>query len=436
MVGDKASTRNGDGKKGQLRWDSSWDSSVGTAALCTMHYALGQLVTPGQGLGRGQGPGLARVRGVGGARARGRGANTLANTDADGRRFADLSPTCDPSVAQYVRPPLRPTTCLPSGYLPGLSLDQFLVASSATSGSNLNERRKSKRNAFGMVHHKPPASQAEEQEHVEKLRLLCHELEPEIDARLKQAGEEGVTDAFLLRWCRARKYDLPHASKDIEHHSLWAVEIKPAGVIPKEKVQKDLDAKKTLSVGLAHNHFPHKHADSLTNFIVWALDATVTVGDAFCGEDWDGKFDIVFDLSGMLEIVLGRTAMVADKGLGVLTGCGCVRGGCGFHHRQHIANHYVEKARLMLGRMYICHAPFIFWGMWKVASPFLDPVTKDKIHFVTKDNEEKELGPFRELLPKELGGTTPLRDIEEYVAEAKRATAKKGTAALAADATA
>ncbi len=47
--------------------------------------------------------------------------------------------------------------------------------------------------------------------------------------------------------------------------------------------------------------------------------------------------------------------------------------------------------------MYICHAPLVFWGMWKMACPFLDPVTKDKIRFVTKENEEEQLGPLREV---------------------------------------
>ncbi|KAF8937205.1 CRAL-TRIO domain-containing protein [Dissophora ornata] len=43
-----------------------------------------------------------------------------------------------------------------------------------------------------------------------------------------------------------------------------------------------------------------------------------------------------------------------------------------------LSNHYPER----LGKGYIIHAPWFFFPFYKLISPFIDPVTKDKINFV------------------------------------------------------
>ena len=48
-----------------------------------------------------------------------------------------------------------------------------------------------------------------------------------------------------------------------------------------------------------------------------------------------------------------------------------------------LQQHYPER----LGELWFLNAPFIFWGLWRVVSPFIQPATKDKIKFVT--NKEK-----------------------------------------------
>lgn len=53
-----------------------------------------------------------------------------------------------------------------------------------------------------------------------------------------------------------------------------------------------------------------------------------------------------------------------------------------------LQKHYPER----LYRAYICNPPWIFKGFWKVISPFIDPVTKEKIQFCTsKPDFEKVL---------------------------------------------
>jgi hypothetical protein len=37
-----------------------------------------------------------------------------------------------------------------------------------------------------------------------------------------------------------------------------------------------------------------------------------------------------------------------------------------------IQHHYVER----LHRLYLYCAPTLFWGLWKIVSPFVDPVTR------------------------------------------------------------
>ncbi|KAF9158773.1 hypothetical protein BGX21_003193, partial [Mortierella sp. AD011] len=43
-----------------------------------------------------------------------------------------------------------------------------------------------------------------------------------------------------------------------------------------------------------------------------------------------------------------------------------------------LGTHYPER----LGKGYIIHAPWFFWPFYKMVSPFMDPVTREKINFV------------------------------------------------------
>lgn len=43
-----------------------------------------------------------------------------------------------------------------------------------------------------------------------------------------------------------------------------------------------------------------------------------------------------------------------------------------------LQQHYVEH----LDRLYMVNASSIFWGLWRVVAPFIDPVTRAKVVFV------------------------------------------------------
>jgi len=61
-----------------------------------------------------------------------------------------------------------------------------------------------------------------------------------------------------------------------------------------------------------------------------------------------------------------------------------------------LQNHYPER----LGRALVTNVPFYIWGFFKLITPFIDPMTREKIKF----NEDSGLHVPREQLLKESGG--------------------------------
>lgn len=61
-----------------------------------------------------------------------------------------------------------------------------------------------------------------------------------------------------------------------------------------------------------------------------------------------------------------------------------------------LQNHYPER----LGRALVTNVPWVIWGFFKLITPFIDPLTKEKIKF----NEDSGLHIPREQLLKECGG--------------------------------
>lgn len=81
-----------------------------------------------------------------------------------------------------------------------------------------------------------------------------------------------------------------------------------------------------------------------------------------------------------------------------------------------LQNHYPER----LHKFYICNPPFIFRSFWNIISPFVDPVTKNKVVFCNGDRGAKVLENdfVRSTLEVGVGGTgVNLRpfDSQEYL---------------------
>lgn len=72
-----------------------------------------------------------------------------------------------------------------------------------------------------------------------------------------------------------------------------------------------------------------------------------------------------------------------------------------------LQNHYPER----LGRALVTNVPFYIWGFFKLITPFIDPLTREKIKF----NEDSGIHVPREQLLKESGGLVEFEyDHEVY----------------------
>lgn len=72
-----------------------------------------------------------------------------------------------------------------------------------------------------------------------------------------------------------------------------------------------------------------------------------------------------------------------------------------------LQNHYPER----LGRALVTNVPFYIWGFFKLITPFIDPLTREKIKF----NEDMGIHVPREQLLKESGGHVEFEYVhEEY----------------------
>mmetsp|Transcript_69848 Transcript_69848/g.138444 ORF Transcript_69848/g.138444 Transcript_69848/m.138444 type:complete len:99 (-) Transcript_69848:36-332(-) len=83
-----------------------------------------------------------------------------------------------------------------------------------------------------------------------------------------------------------------------------------------------------------------------------------------------------------------------------------------------LQNHFPER----LYRFILLHAPALFMGFYRIMSPFLDPVTKDKICFVSGSaaSQTATLAETFDLAAweKHLGGEIEFTwDAEKYFAE-------------------
>jgi len=78
-----------------------------------------------------------------------------------------------------------------------------------------------------------------------------------------------------------------------------------------------------------------------------------------------------------------------------------------------LQNHYPER----LGAAYIMNAPFMFEVFWKMISPFVDPITKQKVSLMSKDFSKLHENVDLDQLEKEYGGTDSfVYNFEEHMA--------------------
>ncbi|EFJ50462.1 hypothetical protein VOLCADRAFT_116852 [Volvox carteri f. nagariensis] len=262
---------------------------------------------------------------------------------------------------------------------------------------------------------------------LEELRRLCG---LEVDEQLRAGGEGGLTTETLRRWLIARKGNVKEAAKDLRAHAAWRVGFVPKGRVVTEEVQDDINQNKAFLPGFDKSGRPFcivvvsrhqiKDAEASKRFIAYSLDCATLLGSN--KPDWDGKLNGIFDLRGLKP---------SNCDLATLRNV--------FDLLQH---HYPERAKqrsrlvmiflamavvvvvewnspdvdipvveqlpgnagVGLHTLWLLNAPYIFYGIYKLVYPFIDPVTREKVRFVYgKEADAELLAAFDpEVLPAEI----------------------------------
>ncbi|KAL6754405.1 CRAL-TRIO domain-containing protein [Haematococcus lacustris] len=215
---------------------------------------------------------------------------------------------------------------------------------------------------------------AEEESKVAQLLKLLQskpDWAKDIEQPLLDGYEDGLQRPALLRWLRARKWDVQLAAQCICEHAAWRRTFcGPSHRFTGTEFPVHIAQQKALTAGLDKGKHPsmiavvdrHIHDDgdqeSFKKYISFLLDAGVIHGKLLSGPDWDGK------IVGILAC--GRMGM-KNVDLSALKDIFTL-----------LQNHYVER----LHKLYFYDPPAIFMALWKVVSPFVDPVTRSKVELV------------------------------------------------------
>lgn len=237
----------------------------------------------------------------------------------------------------------------------------------------------------------------------------------ELQTRLAASGDENVASLMSInpkqldpldprgisRWLRAKGRNMALAEEQIRIHAHWRQEFMPAGHIPGNQVMNELASNKvylqgcdaqgrTVFIVLAKQQEKGRPEET-KRFICYTLDNAIAAADPVRNEL--GQFLCLFDLSGlrMKNLDVGALQAVFEV----------------------LQQHYPER----LGELWFLNAPFIFWSLWRVVSPFIQANTKAKIKFLSGKDRERMLQEAipPDVLPQIYGGEAAMVPIEEAV---------------------
>eukprot|EP00250_Pteridium_aquilinum_P035811 c9957_g1_i1 orf=357-1187(-) len=237
--------------------------------------------------------------------------------------------------------------------------------------------------------------------------LQLEENEAEAMASLKalavsmDPAAQKLSDFDFLRFLRARDFDIDKSAKLLIQHLKWRMSFVPLGYVKEEEIIKELGRKQiflqghdkfgcSIAILLTARHLAYERdLEEVKRLFVYTFDKA-----AASNLHNEGKFTIIGDMEGW-----GVKNMDIRGYLAVL---------------DILQNHYPERLRKLL----LLHVPYLFWGAWKVVSPLVDKVTREKIVFVDdkrlKDTLLKEID--EDQLPTKYGGQQSLITVQDYAA--------------------
>jgi hypothetical protein len=228
----------------------------------------------------------------------------------------------------------------------------------------------------------------------DKLRLMRDRIEE------GDPASKVTDDATLQRFLYARELNVEKACEMFVKYRKWRQTCVPLGYIPETMVCNEVKQNFVYMQGfdkmgrpimvllLARHIACESTIEDFRRFVVYAFDkmsASATRGQT--------KFSIIADFDDWAYKNVNLRGTIAAV--------------------QTLQDFYPER----LGKVYLIHRPYIFWAAWKIVSPFIDKVTRQKIVF-TDDKRVKEtlLKDIDEnQLPEIYGGKLPLVTIQDSV---------------------
>jgi len=218
--------------------------------------------------------------------------------------------------------------------------------------------------------------------------------------------KERHDDATLLRFLRARKFDVPAAKTMFAAAEKWRKDFKV------DEIVKTFTFPERDEVDKYYPQYYHKvdkegrpvYIESLDKLDVTALYKITT------------QERLVKQLVWEYEKFLTERLPACTKAAGhtVETSCTILDlGGVSLTKFWHVKDYVFQASSIgqnyypeCMGRFYIVNAPFLFSTIWTVIKAWLDPVTQAKVSIHGGDYKKKLLEQIpAENLPVELGGT-------------------------------
>ncbi|KAN0065460.1 hypothetical protein ACQY0O_001296 [Thecaphora frezii] len=189
-------------------------------------------------------------------------------------------------------------------------------------------------------------------------------------------------DSLYRRYLRAAKGDLDNAKKRIQGTLEWRREFRPEIIAPSD-VAAEAETGKHVISGFDKEGRPILYlrpgrentspSPRQIRYLVWSLERAIDMMPPNVD-----NIAIVVDYQGATtqsNPSLSTARQVANI----------------------LQNHYVER----MGRAFVCNVPWVLNAFFTAISPFLDPITKDKIRF---NADLKEFVPVEQLDVEFLGG--------------------------------
>jgi len=219
---------------------------------------------------------------------------------------------------------------------------------------------------------------------------------------LRKAQKAFVDDACLLRYLRARQYNLENSLKMLEETLKWRDEYKPH-LIDSSEVESELKCGKWYaSAGTDKLGRPIVYLRpslDLTEHSETKVKGLVTVVEDAC-ERCESKTSGVEKTVWLVDFSKTdkRENAAGKMKDGITTAVEIVK---------LFQNHYPER----LGRAFLIFAPAMFQMVWKVLSPFIDPVTHRKVIFIKKQSDMPEMLDYfwPDQLEEQFGGSVKER---------------------------